>query len=70
MILLKKVRLINWYGFSNVTAPIGRFTLIAGKNGNGKSVMLDAIKYAAYGDTGCSHSDERKGSRSLSASSG
>ena len=46
MILLKKVRLINWYGFSNVTAPIGFFTLIAGKNGNGKSVMLDAIKYA------------------------
>lgn len=31
MILLKKVRLINWYGFSNVTAPIGFFTLIAGK---------------------------------------
>ena len=29
MILLKKVRLINWYGFSNVTAPIGFFTLIA-----------------------------------------
>ena len=51
MILLKKVRLINWYGFSNVTAPIGFFTLIAGKNGNGKSVMLDAIKYAAFGDT-------------------
>lgn len=43
MILLKKVRLINWYGF-HVTAPIGFFTLIAGKNGNGKSVMLDAIK--------------------------
>ena len=44
MILLKKVRLINWYGFSNVTAPTGFFTLIAGKNGNGKSVMLDAVK--------------------------
>ena len=27
MILLRKVRLINWYGFSNVTAPIGFFTL-------------------------------------------
>ena len=51
MILLKKVRLINWYGFANVTAPIGFFTLIAGKNGNGKSAMLDAVKYAAYGDT-------------------
>jgi len=67
MILLKKVRLINWYGFSNVTAPIGFFTLIAGKNGNGKSVMLDAIKYAAFGDTIFNKSSESKGSRTLSS---
>lgn len=67
MILLKKVRLINWYGFTNVTAPIGYFTLIAGKNGNGKSVMLDAIKYAAFGDTVFNKSSESKGSRTLSS---
>ena len=67
MILLKKVRLINWYGFSNVTAPTGFFTLIAGKNGNGKSVMLDAVKYAAYGDTVFNKSSESKGSRTLSS---
>ena len=67
MILLKKVRLINWYGFSNVTAPVGFFTLIAGKNGNGKSVMLDAIKYAAFGDTIFNKSSENKGSRTLSS---
>ena len=60
MILLKKVRLINWYGFANVTAPIGFFTLIAGKNGNGKSAMLDAVKYAAYGDTVFNKSSEGK----------
>ncbi|MCD8300090.1 MAG: hypothetical protein LUC41_02780 [Clostridiales bacterium] len=65
MILLKKVRLINWYGFSNVTAPIGFFTLIAGKNGNGKSVVLDAVKYAAYGDTVFNKSSEGKGSRTI-----
>ena len=67
MILLKKVRLINWYAFSNETAPVGRFTLIAGKNGNGKSVLLDAVKYAAYGDTVFNKSSESKGSRTLSS---
>lgn len=67
MIVLKKVRLINWYGFSNVTAPIGFFTLIAGRNGNGKSAMLDAVKYAAYGDTVFNKSSESKGSRTLSS---
>ena len=67
MILLKQVRLINWYGFVNVTAPVGFFTLIAGKNGNGKSVLLDAVKYAAYGDTVFNKSSESKGSRTLSS---
>ena len=65
MIQLTKVRLINWYAFSHETAPIGQFTLIAGKNGNGKSVLLDAIKYAAYGDTIFNKSSESKGSRTL-----
>lgn len=67
MILLKKVRLINWYGFANITAPIGFFTLIAGKNGNGKSVLLDGIKYAAYGDTVFNKSSESKGSRTVTS---
>ncbi len=67
MISLTKVRLINWYAFSNETVPVGQFTLIAGKNGNGKSVFLDAIKYAAYGDTIFNKSSESKGSRTLSS---
>lgn len=65
MIKLKAVRLINWYGFNNVTMPIGDFTLIAGQNGNGKSVLLDAIKYALYGDTVFNKSTENTGSRTL-----
>ena len=65
MIELAKIRLINWYGFRNDIAPIGLFTLIAGKNGNGKSVVLDAIKYAIYGDTVFNKSTENKGSRTI-----
>lgn len=67
MIVLRKLRLINWYGFNNVTLPIGLFTLIAGKNGNGKSVLLDAIKYALYADTVFNKSTENTGSRTVSS---
>ncbi len=67
MIRASFIRLINWYGFSNNTFPIGLFTLIAGRNGNGKSVVLDAIKYALYGDTVFNKSSENKGSRTLSS---
>ena len=65
MIKLKQIRLVNWYGFNQITVPIGIFTLIAGKNGNGKSVLLDAIKYALYGDTVFNKSTENKGSRTV-----
>lgn len=65
IIKLKQIRLVNWYGFNQITVPIGIFTLIAGKNGNGKSVLLDAIKYALYGDTVFNKSTENKGSRTV-----
>lgn len=51
-ILLTKVRLINWYGFTDEIIPIGKvFTLIAGENESGKSTILDAIKYGFTGDS-------------------
>lgn len=65
MVKLRQVRLINWYGFSQITVPVGFFTLVAGKNGNGKSVFLDAVKYALYGDTVFNKSTENKGSRTV-----
>ena len=65
MVKLKQIRLVNWYGFNQITVPVGMFTLIAGKNGNGKSVLLDAIKYALYGDTVFNKSTENKGSRTV-----
>lgn len=67
MVKLRAIRLINWYGFGEITVPIGAFTLIAGKNGNGKSVLLDAVKYALYGDTVFNKSTENKGSRTVSS---
>jgi len=67
MILLKDLGLVNWYGFNYIKVPIGYFSLVAGKNGNGKSVLLDAIKYALYGDTVFNKSTENKGSRTLSS---
>lgn len=67
MIDISYVRLINWYGFTDSMAPFGHFTLIAGKNGNGKSAMLDAVKYALFGDTVFNKSTENKGSRTISS---
>lgn len=50
--ILRKIHLVNWYGFSNRTIPVSEnLTLISGENECGKSTILDAIKYAYTGDT-------------------
>lgn len=50
--ILRKVHLVNWYGFGNTTIPVSEcLTLISGENECGKSTILDAIKYAYTGDT-------------------
>lgn len=51
-IVLRNIRLVNWYGFTNATIPVSEnLTLISGENECGKSTILDAIKYAYTGDT-------------------
>lgn len=50
--VLRNIRLINWYGFTNTTIPVSEnLTLISGENECGKSTILDAVKYAYTGDT-------------------
>ena len=50
--VLRRIHLVNWYGFANTTIPVSEdLTLISGENECGKSTILDAIKYAYTGDT-------------------
>lgn len=47
---LLRAKLICWYGFRNEIAEFAMVTLVNGLNMSGKTTLLDAIKYALYGD--------------------
>ena len=50
--VLKTIRLVNWYGFTNCEIPVcEHLTLISGENECGKSTILDAVIFAYTGDT-------------------
>lgn len=51
MITLKKMRLINWHYFINVTVDIEQITFLTGANGTGKSTIIDALQTVLTGDT-------------------
>jgi len=46
MLLLTKIRLVNWHFFIDETIEAGQATLLAGDNGSGKSTIIDAVQYA------------------------
>lgn len=45
MIELKRLKLINWHNFENVTFDCARLTYMIGVNAVGKTTILDAIRY-------------------------
>ena len=51
MKLLKKVRIINWHYFSNVTFDLDQVNFLTGQNAAGKSTLIDAMQIVLLGDT-------------------
>jgi uncharacterized protein YPO0396 len=45
MIILERMRLVNWHNFEDDVIEIGNRCLLAGDNGSGKSTVIDAIQY-------------------------
>jgi uncharacterized protein YPO0396 len=45
MIILERIRLVNWHNFEDTVIEIGNRCLLAGDNGSGKSTIIDAIQY-------------------------
>ena len=43
MIELKRLKLINWHNFENVTFDCARLTYMIGVNAVGKTTILDAL---------------------------
>ncbi len=51
MKLLKKVRIINWHYFYNVTFDLDQVNFLTGQNAAGKSTLIDAMQIVLLGDT-------------------
>jgi uncharacterized protein YPO0396 len=47
---MKRLRLINWHYFTDVTIEFGKQTLITGQNGAGKSTIIDALQVLFVAD--------------------
>lgn len=64
MVEILNVRIINWAGIIDTgIINFGKFNLVIGENGSGKTALLDAIKYCMFGDVNFNTSTDL-GSRS------
>lgn len=65
--ILKKIKLINWHLFTNVTIDINGNTLLSGENGTGKSTLVDALYYLLSGgdDKHFNHAANQNAKRTL-----
>ena len=48
---LKKILLINWLYFSKEVIEVGDVNFLTGKNGAGKSTVIDALQIVLLGET-------------------
>ena len=48
---LKKILLINWLYFSKELIEVGDINFLTGKNGAGKSTIIDALQIVLLGET-------------------
>ena len=69
MLILRRVRLVNWHYFTDATIELGPATLLGGDNGSGKSTIIDAIQYALVAQVSRIHFNaaaaDRKAARTL-----
>lgn len=48
---IKRFQLVNWHYFTMQTIPLGMINFLTGKNGTGKTTIIDAIQLVFLGDT-------------------
>lgn len=68
MIELKRLRLVNWHNFENVTFDCARLTYMIGVNAVGKTTILDAIRYCLTTNRNFNALGNKKSGRTLQGS--
>ena len=68
MIELKRLKLINWHNFENVTFDCARLTYMIGVNAVGKTTILDAIRYCLTTNRNFNALGNKKSGRTLQGS--